>query len=218
MNLRVQKLAPNVLGVDTIAPLNPVICRTLVGKGVKFRGGYIDELTPIEIEGQVGSQLPLLLYTFANELSPEHTLDRCSDLGIPAGMNVIADVEAVVTPAQLAAMTPGDVENFVVELKAKINAWGKGLSNHAFLPAIYFGGLELLTSEEMTSLAVYRYHEGAASLLDRRGAFAVPARGYAMMQGRPCNVTIDGCGETLFDWDFHRQDYRGDVFSVVVAA
>jgi hypothetical protein len=133
-------------------------------------------------------------------------------------MNVVLDVEAVFSLESLQAMTPGDVETFVLELKAKINAWGKGLSNHAFLPTIYFGGLELLTSEEMTSLAVYRYHEGAANLLDRFGKFACPARGYAVMQGRPCNVKIDGCGETLFDWDFHRQDYHGDVFSVLVAA
>lgn len=218
MNLRVQKLAPNVLGVDTIANLPPTICRALVAKGVAWRGGYIDELTPIEIEGQIKSDLPLLPYTYANEFNPQHTLDRCSDLKFPAGTNVVLDVEAVVTPAQLVAMTPGDTENFVKELIAKINAWGKGLSNHAFLPTIYFGGLELLTSEEATRLAVYRYHEGAASLLDRYGKFAVPARGYAMLQGRPCNVPIDGCGPTLFDWDFHRQDYRGDVFSVLVAA
>lgn len=218
MNLRVQRLAPNVLGVDTIARLSPTQCRALSNQNVKFRGGYIDELSPIEIEGQLGNQLPLLLYTYAGELDPAHTLDRCSQLGIPAGMNIVADVEAVVTPAQLQAMTPGDVENFVVQLQEKINGWGKGLSNHAFLPTIYFGGLQLLTSAESSSLAVYRYHEGAANLLDRFGNFTCPSRGYAIMQGRPCNVTIDGCGETLFDWDFHRQDYRGDVFSVLVAA
>lgn len=218
MNLRVQKLQPNVLGVDTIANLSPTLCRTLVSKGAAWRGGYIDELTPIEIESQVGSQLPLLLYTYANEFNPEHTLDRLSTLKIPAGANVVLDVEAVITPEALHALSKQEVENFVLELKAKINAWGKKLSNHANLPTIYFGGLELLTSEEMTSLAVYRYHEGAANLLDRFGKFAVPARGYSMMQGRPCNVKIDGCGETLFDWDFHRQDYHGDVFSVLVAA
>jgi len=217
VNLRVQRLAPNVLGVDTVAKLPPTTCRTLASRGLAFRGGYIDELSPIEIEGQLGNQLPLLLYTYANEFDPSHTLDRLSALGIPAGMNVILDVEAVIKPEALQAMTPGDVESFVLELKAKINAWGRGLSNHAFLPCIYFGGLELLTSEEMSSLAVYRYHEGAASLLDRRGAFAVPARGYAMMQGRPVNVTIDGCGDTRFDYDFHRQDYHDDVFSVLVA-
>ncbi len=218
VNLRVQKLAPNVLGVDTVARLDPVKCRALVNQGVKFRGGYIDELNAIEIEQQVGEKLPLLLYTYANEFNPQHTLDRLSALSVPAGANVVLDVEAVVTPDQLKDMTPPSVEDFVVELKGKINAWGKGLLNHAFLPTIYFGGLQLLTSEEMTSLAVYRYHEGAARLLDRFGKFAVPERGYAMLQGRPVNVKIDGCGDTLFDWDFHREDYHGDVFSVLVAA
>lgn len=217
MNLRVQRLPPNVLGVDTLANLKPPICRQLVDRGYKFRGAYIDELGPAEIEAQLGSGLPLLPYTYANELDPAHILARLSALGIPPGANVVLDLEGVITPAALAAMTPGDLEDFVKMLVGKINACGRGLSNHAYLPTIYLGGFDLLTSDELTKLAVYRYHAGAARLLDRFGHASEPARGYAMFQGRPVNVDLFGDG-TLFDVDYHREDYHGDVFSAVVAA
>lgn len=217
MSLRVQKLAPNVLGVDTIAKLHPTTCRQLLDRGYRFRGAYVDELDAAEMAAHASANLPLLPYTYANEFDPSHTLERLTALGIPPGPNVVLDVEDVITPTALAAMTAGDVEDFTKQLIAKIDAWGRGLSNHAYLPAIYLGGFDLLTSDELTKLAVYRYHAGAARLRDRFNHPSEPARGYALFQGRPCNVDLLGDG-TLFDVDYHRQDYADDVFSVVVNA
>jgi len=155
------------------------------------------------------------LYTYANEFDPAHTLDRLSDLGIPPGASIVLDVEALKPPE---GSSTADVEDFVTEKIAQINAWGKGISNHAFLPCGYFGAQELLTSEELSRLWTFRYHEGASNLLDRNGKFAIPSRGYAIQQGRPCNVTFLEIGAVPFDVDFHCADYHDDVFSVVVAS
>lgn len=215
MSLRVQKLAPNVLGVDTVASLSPAQCRALVQAGYQFRGGYLDELTPQEIAGQMSAGLPLLLYTYALEFDPAHTLARLAALGIPAGASVVLDLEGVHAPE---GATRSDLEALAADVVLKANNWGRGLSNHAFLPCLYLDGGGLLTSREISQLAVYRYHEGNSNLLDRYEVPAIPARGYAMKQGRPGNTTIAAVPGVAFDVDFHCADLRDDVFSVVVAA
>lgn len=205
MTLRIAPLPPNVLGVDTDVNLSPAECRTLKNLGYKWRGGYLDEMTPQELFGQVESaQLPLLLYTYANEFDPQHTLDRLRALGIPAGAHVVLDLEGV-------TLAP-DV------LIGKCDAWGEGLLNHAFLPTLYVGAQPILTSKEISELAVYRYHQGASRLRDRNGELAEPDRGYAMIQGRPVNVVLPEIPGKPFDIDYHRLDYRDDGFSVVVAS
>lgn len=197
-------LPPNVLGVDTLSNLSPGDCRALKALGYHWRGGYIDELTPIEVHGQLSAGLPLLPYTYANEFSPEHTLARLSALGIPPGAHVVLDIEGETLAAEI--------------LIGKINAWGKGLSNHAYLPTLYVGAQPVLTSHELTELAVYRYHAGASRLRDRHGDPAEPDRGYAMFQGRPVNVAIPEVPGKPFDIDWHRFDYKDNGFSVVAAA
>jgi hypothetical protein len=200
--MRIVPIPPNVLGVDTVANLAASECRALANLGYKFRGGYIDEMTPQEVQGQLGAGLPLLLYTYANEFDPEHTLDRLATLGILAGAHIVLDVEAVTIEA--------------AQLIEKINAWGEGLLNHAYLPTIYFGSMSLLTSREMTELAVYRYELGASRLRDRHGDPAEPDRGFAIIQGRPVNFAIPEIPGKLFDAAFHRLDYKDNGFSAVV--
>ena len=205
MNLRVQKLAPNVLGVDTVAKLSPPQLRALKDRGYVFRAGYIDELSQQEVLDVVSNGLGLLPLTYAKEFSPDHTLERLRLLGLPMGAHVVLDLEAV------AADTTADA------LKLTVNAWGRGIMNGGYFPTLYVGSQEIFTSQELTSLEVFRYWAGCSKLLDRNGAIAEPARGYSLIQGRPFNVDLLGDG-TLFDVDFAREDYQGDVFSVVVAA
>lgn len=182
-----------------------------------WRGGYIDEMTPQELADQVGAGLPFLPYTYANELDPGHTLARLAALEIPFGAHVVGDVEGVKPPAE--ATTPALVDQWVGDvLIPRIDLWGVTLSKQGFVPCGYFGAQELLTSEELTRLAVYRYHEGASRILDRRGNYAQPARGYAIKQGRPVNTSISFVPGKAFDVDFHCLDYEDDAFCVVRAA
>jgi hypothetical protein len=199
--MKVVPLAPNVLGVDTLAPLSPNDCRGLVNLGYKWRGGYLEAMSPQEVTGQLNAGLPLLPYTEANDLDPARTLANIARLGLPQGSPVVLDIEGVTMDAQA--------------LITKIETWGDTLQSKAYLPCVYMAEEALLTSAEWTALPVYRYHAGAARIQDRRSNAVDPFRGFGMFQGRPVNVPM--LSGTLFDVDFHRQDFRGDVFSVIVA-
>ncbi len=201
MKMKVVPLAPNVLGVDTLATLSPNDCRGLVNLGYKFRGGYLEAMSPQEVVSQLNVGLPLLPYTEANDLDPVKTLFHISRLGLPQGSPVVLDIEGVTMDAET--------------LISRITAWGDSLQSKAYLPCVYFAEEALLTSAEWTALPVYRYHAGAARLRDRNGNAVDPFRGFGMFQGRPVNVPM--LSGMLFDVDFHREDFRGDVFSVIVA-
>ena len=204
--MRVAPLPPNVLGVDTINNLAPYECRALVNLGYKFREGYLDALTPQEVAGQLGEGLPLVVYTYANEFDPEHMLKRLSVLGIPPGASVVLDLEAL----------PSDA--VVSEVCDRIDAAGERLQSQGFLPCLYFAAGSLLTSDELYERRVYRYHAGASINRDRKLQLQEPLpRGCAMIQGRPVNFSIDAIPGKRFDADFHRQDYKGDVFMAVTA-
>lgn len=204
--MRIVPLPPNVLGVDTIESLSPYECRALVNLGYKFREGYLDAMTPQEVQGQLSADLPLILYTYANQFDPEHALLRCKALGAPQGACVVLDVEAL--PANYDPQ----------KLCDEIDAWGSRLRSQALLACMYFATGSILTSAELYAREVFRYHAGASDNLDRFDKTQDPIpRGCAMIQGRPCNFTIDAVPGKKFDADFHRQDYKGDVFSAMVA-
>jgi hypothetical protein len=203
--MKVVPLASNVLGVDTLTTLAAYDCHALVTMNMKWRGGYIETLSPQEISSQLGAGLPLLPYTEANDLDLARTLNNIARLGLPAGSNLVLDIEGVI-------IEPAD-------LISRIITWGNGLASRAFLPCAYIGAQAILTAHEWSMLPVYRYHAGASQLRDRNGAIVEPDRGYAMIQGRPCNVALPtGNGNTkVFDVDFHRFDYRDDGFSVIAS-
>ena len=204
--MRVIPLPPNVLGVDTINTLAPYECRALVNLGYRFREGYLDALTLQEVQGQLGEGLPLVIYTYANEFDSAHALARLSTLGIPPGASVVLDLEAL----------PSDTDP--AKVCDQIDAWGEHLQSQGFLPCLYYAAGSLLTSDELYERRVYRYHAGASINRDRKLQLQEPLpRGCAMIQGRPVNFTIDAIPGKRFDADFHRQDYKGDVFMAVSA-
>lgn len=213
--MRALPLPPNVLGVDTINNLAPFECRALRNLNYKFREGYLDSLTPNEVQGQLGEDLPLVLYTYGNQSDPEHALSRLDALKIPGGVSVVYDLEALWHPG----LTPTQLDFAASVAIDAINHWGERLQSQGFLPCLYYAAGSLLTSAELYTLRVYRYHAGASDNLDRFGHTQDPIpRGCAMIQGRPVNFTIPAIGNAKrFDADFHRQDYRGDVFIAVAA-
>lgn len=203
--MKIAPLAPNILGVDTIATLSPFECRALVNLGYQFRCGYLDSMTPAEMRGQLSAGLPLLLYTYGNHFDAEHALLRCKALDVPQGAHIVLDVEGVTATG----LEPAALVN-------KINAWGERMKSQTFLPCMYYAEDVLLTSEEISALAVYRYHQGAARIRDRNGRAMDPMRGAALIQGRPVNVRLSAIPGKPFDVNFHRHDYHGDGFSAIV--
>lgn len=212
--MRAFPLPPNVLGVDTWNQLAPFECRALRNLSYKFREGYLDRLTPEEVRGQLGEGLPLVLYTFGNQSDPDHALARLHTLGIPGGVSVVYDLEALWKPG----LTAAQLDDLAKRAIDDINKWGARLQGQGFLPCLYYAAGSLLTSAELYALRVYRYHAGASENLDRFGHSQDPfPRGAAMIQGRPVEFTIGAIPGKKFDADFHRQDAKGDVFIAVAA-
>lgn len=160
---------------------------------IEFVGRYIDSLTSEEIARIHAAGLALTLFTYANELDPGPRLAKLKALKIPAGTTIWLDIEG----EQLAA-TP---------LMTAINFWAGALKAAQFDPGEYAGAGEVLTSAQLTSLAVDRYCRGCSSIRDVEGNIAEPFVGYAMYQLYPPNQRLFG-SDLLVDWDCAQQDFR----------
>lgn len=203
--MRVVQLPPNKMGVDTWSQLSPVDCRALVNLGYAFREGYLGRLTKEEVRGQVGEGLPLVFYTLGNASDPEAALSQLAALDAPAGAPVVYDLEA---------LHPNTDPQKVCD---EIDNWGSRLKSQSFLPCLYYAAGSLLTSDELYEREVYRYHAGCSINRDRKLQLQNPLpRGDCLIQGNPFNFAIDSIPGKLFDADFHRKDFKGDVMLAVV--
>jgi hypothetical protein len=115
-------------------------------------------------------------------------------MGLPSGGTVWLDVEGTA-----AFNTPP------TELIAIINAWADAVAGAGFMPGLYVGVPQPLTSAELFALHVVRYWRGQGSIRDRFNALAEPACGWSMLQCYPQHMR----GGVLVDDDMVQEDYRG---------
>ena len=179
---------PLSLVVDTILQLTPADYAELAKRGFVARGGYLDVVKPDELAACLDAGLGFIPIGYAHE---SHLSQQALALGLPEGCTVYQDCEAETGPAE--------------SVIARVNACAADLESHNWQPGGYFGAQSLLTSAELTSLAVTTYWKGCSRVLDRYGNAAEPARGYALVQGRPPNVTIAG---KTYDVSFVGNDYQ----------
>lgn len=192
--MRAVTATPLSLVVDTLATLTREDARALVAAGFKARGGYLDHVTPDELAGQLAEGLLFYPIGYAKEFDGAHLAARAKALGIPPSVHVWLDDEAVIDP--------------VDALIAKLNTATAALAGAGYPAGGYFGSAELLTSSELSLLALTRYWHSCSRTVDRFGAAAEPSRGYCMYQGRPFNTRING---KQYDVSFVTRDYRDDV-------
>lgn len=183
--------------------------KALKARGVSCLVGYLGSIDAKRLAAVLDAGLAFMPVTFAGEYNDgaADEVAQLKALGIPAGATVWLDLEG-----QKAFATPP------AELIGKINAWADAIRGAGFMPGLYVGVPQPLTSEELYRLRVSRYWHGQGSVRDRFGALAEPfksftaCRGWNMVQAAP-SVTWGG---VLVDANLVLGDYRGDVPAWVV--
>jgi hypothetical protein len=90
-------------------------------------------------------------------------------------------------------------------LSGLINAWADAVSGAGWMPGLYVGAPQPLSSDELFALRVVRYWHGQGRCVDRSGLLAEPTCGWVMSQMYPSAVR----GGVLVDVNVIGQDYRG---------
>jgi hypothetical protein len=184
---------PLSLVVDTILVLTADDYTALAKLGFRARLGYLDVVKPDELAACLDAGLGFAPIGYAHESNG--LAARAEALKLPEGVTVYQDCEAETGPAE--------------SVIARVNDGSKPLVASGFQPGGYFGAQSLLTSAELTSLAVSTYWKGCSRVVDRFGNAAEPTRGYALLQGRPFNTVI--VNGKIFDVSFLTADYHDDL-------
>lgn len=180
--------------------------QALKAAGVEFFVGYLGAMNPARLAAVFAAGLAFMPVTFAGEYEDgaADEVAQLKALGIPAGASVWLDLEGMKAfksdPAQLIA---------------KINAWADTIAAGGWMPCLYVGVPQPLTSAELYALRVVRYWRGQGSIRDRNNALAEPAGcGWCMTQMFP-SVTWGG---VLVDANIIGQDYKARVPAWVVGS
>ncbi len=176
----------------------------LEAAGANAVAGYLGVMTKERLEAVLGSGMAYLPVTLAGEYNDgaADEIAQLKNLGIPASVTVFLDMEGMA-----AFHTDPKV------LIAKVNAWSEDILGAGYVPGLYVGVPQPLTSMELWKLKSQRYWRGQGSIRDRYDALAEPAGcGWCMTQVYP-SVTL---GTVLVDCNMVGQDYKGRVPTWVV--
>lgn len=143
----------------------------LAASGVEFFVGYLGSMGRERLGYILDAGLAFMPVTLANRFSGEQAARQCQALGITPGCTVWLDVEGMA----VWKMDP-------TELIGKINAWAEAVAAAGYMPGIYVGAPQPLTSKELGALKVVRYWWGLGRCVDRTGALAEPPSGWCMIQ------------------------------------
>jgi hypothetical protein len=179
--------------------------KALKASGVDAIALYLGAATPALVATCIDAGLAVVLVTFAGEYNdgPNDEVAQLATLGIPPGATVFLDLEGLTA-----------YHTDPPALIAKINAWADGIAAAGYMPGLYVGSPQPLTSAELHALRVTRYWRGQGRIVDRTGplVLAEPINGWCMTQIYP-SVSR---GNTWVDCNMIGQDYKGRVPSWVV--
>jgi hypothetical protein len=194
------------------APVGAVVCDSLPfsqsgtaaqaaelrASGVDALACYLGVLSPARLALILDAGLGYVPVSLAGEYEdgPVDELAQLRALGIPSGVVVWLDLEGM-------RAFRADPETLI----AKIDAWADAIAAAGYVPGLYVGVPQPLTSAELTALHVVRYWRGQGSIRDRHNALAEPGPGWCMVQFYP-SVTRGG---VLVDANMVGQDYRARV-------
>jgi hypothetical protein len=187
------------LGVDSVQDPSD---KLLANSRFSVVTGYQGSVTPAKLARILAAGKLFSPVTYGgwrpNTLDPAHTIASLHALSIPAQVTVWLDLEA----------QPGPSSDII----AAVNRWGGSVKAAGYIPGLYVGAGQQLTTQELQALAVYRYWQGCSRLQDRNGNIAEPTSGFCGRQLYPNDQVIDG---TDVDVDVYHQDFRGRVATVV---
>lgn len=179
--------------VDCVTVLTAASACALRQAGVQGAIRYLGSLTAPEAAAITEASLGLMAVTYADRFSGSEAVAELTAIDYPAGATAWLDVEGLGTTV--------DVASVIVE----INAWASAVVAAGWVAGLYVGAQSLLTSQELTALAVTRYWRGQSRIDDRTGKLAEPLSGFCLVQLFPTS-TIAGVN---VDVDFAAHDWRG---------
>jgi len=175
----------------------------LKASGVEFLVAYLGVINPARLAIVLASGLAFMPVTLAGEYEdgPSDEIGQLKTLGIPAGTSVWLDLEGMKA-----------FRSDPLALVNKINTWADAIAEGGWMPCLYVGSPQPLTSRELWALRVKRYWRGQGRIVDRNNALAEPWNcGWCMTQMFP-SVTWGG---VLVDANIIGQDYLARVPSWV---
>lgn len=173
--------------------------QALKASGVDAVACYLGSINTARLGHILDAGMGFVPVTFAGEYNdgPNDEIAQLKALGIPAGVTVFLDLEGL---SAFKTDPPG--------LVAKINAWADAVKAAGYIPGLYVGVPQPLTSAELWSLRVQRYWRGQGSVRDRNNALAEPAGcGWCMTQMYPSYTR----GGVWVDANMVGQDYKARV-------
>jgi hypothetical protein len=163
--------------------------------GVEVLVGYLGVITDDILGHALDAGLAFMPVTLAGAWDGASAVARCKGLGLPAGITVWCDLEGDHAFVAGAGVIP------------KLAAWAQAIAAAGYMPGLYVGVPQPLTSEELFSLPFVRYWRGQGSIRDRHNALAEPKCGWCMTQAYPQHMRRG----VLVDDDMVSQDYFGRV-------
>src|SRR5205085_2786401 len=132
-----------------------------------FFVGYLGVINAARVKYILDAGMAFMPVTLAGEYNdgPADEIGQIKALGLPPGCTVWLDLEGMAA-----------FKTKPAELIAKINAWADAITAAGYMPGLYVGVPQPLTSDELWSLRVKRYWRGQGSIRDRSNALAEPTK------------------------------------------
>ena len=145
----------------------------LKASGVDCMIGYLGSMNAARLKAVLDAGLAFMPVTVAGEYNDggADEVAQLQALGIPAGATVWLDLEGL----KAWKTSPP-------ELIAKINAWADAILAGGWMPGLYVGAPQPLTSRELYALRVQRYWWGLGKPVDRMLALVYPDCGWCLIQ------------------------------------
>lgn len=181
----------------------------LRSSGIDFVFGYLGTITLAFVQIVLAAGLGFMPVTYAGEYEdgPNDEIAQLKALGIPTGVSVWLDLEGLKA-----------YHSDIPTLIAKINAWADGIAAAGWMPCLYVGAPQPLTSAELHALHVVRYWKGQGRCVDRFNALAEPTNGWCLTQMWPSVLWPEGhAAQVLVDLNIVGEDYKARLPVLVVA-
>lgn len=135
----------------------------LATSGIDGVFGYLGAFTVARRDFVLGAGMAFAVVTFGGRYDGDDTVAQCKALSLPQGADVWLDHEGLAVfhtpPATSIAL---------------ITSWSSHVLSNGWIPKLYVGAPQNLTSEELWDLPVTGYWRGQGSMRDRTGNLAEP--------------------------------------------
>lgn len=185
---------PGSRGIDCVQKISAQQAAALRAHGLDFVVRYLGSLDLDELHGILDAGLGCMPVTFADAFDGAHAVAQCHTLGFPPGICVWLDLEG-----------SGPWNESPDLLGAQIDGWTIPVTSAGYLPSLYVGVPQPLTSTQLYARKVVRYWRGQGRIVDHTGALAEPTCGWCMYQTYPSHMR-EG---VWVDDDVTQHDYRG---------